>query len=68
MARKTLSEEIKEFQTGKKRLIPALIMVGVLGLFLPVLPGVAVLFLAFLLLFPKEGEAVIKRIREKIKV
>jgi uncharacterized protein YqgC (DUF456 family) len=63
MSGKKLSEEIREFQVSKKKLIPILIIVGLLGLVLPILPGVAVLFLAFLLLFPKEGENILKRIR-----
>ncbi len=65
--RKTLSEEIKEFQLHKKKLIPILLAAGLLGLVLPILPGAAILFLAFVLLFPKEGEALIQRIRAAFK-
>lgn len=63
MSNKPLNDEIKEFQIHKKKLIPVLIIVGLLGLALPILPGVAILFLAFLLLFPKEGDNFLKRIR-----
>jgi len=67
MSRKPLTEEIKNFQVSKKKLIPVLIIVGLLGLILPILPGVAILFLAFLLLFPGEGEKLIKRLRKLFK-
>lgn len=68
MNRKTLREEIREFQSHKQKLIPILIVVGLLGLVLPIIPGVAVLFLAFMLLFPKHGEQLLKRIRQTIKI
>ncbi len=68
MSNKTLTDEIKEFQKHKKKLIPAIIAVGILGLFLPIIPGVALLFLGFFLLFPRQGENLFNKIRRTIKI
>ena len=67
MLQKNLVEEIKDFRKDKKKLIPVVIVLGVLGLFLPILPGIALLFLGFLLIFPREGENLLQKIREKFK-
>ena len=67
MRKKDLVDEIKDFRKSKKKLIPVLIVLGILGLFLPILPGVALLFFGFLLIFPKEGEKLQKKIRSKFK-
>jgi len=68
MSRKTFTDEIRDFRRSKKKWIPILIIVGLLGLVLPIIPGVALLLLAFLLLFPKEGEAFLKRVRKSMKL
>lgn len=67
MPRKSLQEEIEDFQVEKKKLIPALLVAGVAGLVLPVLPGVALIVLALLLLNPRRGEEVIRKIRHFLK-
>lgn len=68
MQKKKLNDEIKEFQKSKKILIPALIFFGITGLFLPVIPGLAFLAMAFLLIFPKQGEDVISKLRNKLNI
>ncbi len=67
MRKKDLVDEIKDFRQNKKKLIPVVIVLGILGLFLPILPGVALLFFGFLLIFPKEGENLLKKVRSKFK-
>jgi len=67
MSKKNLVDEIRDFQKDKKKLIPVLIVLGILGLFLPILPGVALLVFGFLLIFPREGENLLKKIRSKYK-
>ncbi len=67
MRKKDLIDEIKDFRQNKKKLIPVVLVLGILGLFLPILPGVALLFFGFLLIFPKEGENLQKKIRSKFK-
>jgi hypothetical protein len=67
MSKKDLVDEIRDFQKDKKKLIPVLIVLGILGLFLPILPGVALLVFGFLLIFPREGENLLKKIRSKYK-
>ncbi|MFQ5649354.1 MAG: hypothetical protein ACE5IY_05380 [bacterium] len=67
MKKKRLAEEIKEFQQNKKMLIPILVVLGVLGLILPILPGIAFLFLAYVLVFPRQGQQAIVRIRKYLK-
>ncbi len=67
MSKKNLVDEVRDFQKNKKKLIPVLVVLGILGLFLPILPGVALLFFGFLLIFPREGENLLKKIRSKFK-
>ena len=67
MRKKDLVDEIKDFKENKKKLIPVVIVLGILGLFLPLLPGVVLLFFGFLLIFPKEGENLLKKIRSQFK-
>lgn len=66
MAKKYLLDEIRDFRQEKKKLIPILFMVGIWGLFLPVLPGVLFLFLGFALLFPRHGNDVLRKINKFI--
>lgn len=63
MLKKSLTEEMKDYQQSKKRVIPMLIVLGSIGLILPILPGIAILFLGFLLFSPRRGEKIIKKIR-----
>lgn len=67
MKRKMLLDEIREFQSAKKVIISGLVLLGVLGLLLPILPGTAFLLLAFLLVFPKDGERILNRIRKALR-
>ena len=67
MRKKDLVDEIKDFKENKKKLIPVVIVLGILGLFLPILPGVALLFFGLLLILPKEGENLLKKIRSQFK-
>jgi len=68
MKKTSLSEEIGRFQRDKKILIPVCLILGIFGLFLPIIPGVALLFLGFLLIFPSQGESILKRVRQKVKI
>ena len=68
MTEKPLTEEIRDFQKSKKVLIPILLVVGLAGLFLPILPGVALLFLGYLLIFPRQGEDFLQKIRSILKI
>ena len=67
MEKKELVDEIKDFRKNKKKLIPVIIVLGILGLFLPILPGIALLFFGFLLIFPKDGDNLLNKIRIKFK-
>ncbi len=67
MPRKALVDEIQTFQREKSRLIPALCVLGIAGLLLPVLPGMLFLALAFGLLFPREGERYLNKLVHKVR-
>jgi len=58
-----LYEEISKFIKTKKIIAIPLIILGLLGLILPIIPGTVFLVLAFLLLFPKDGEKLIEKIK-----
>lgn len=66
MRKKYLTEEIKDYQKDKKKLIPILIVLGLIGLIFPILPGLAILFISFLIISPRHGEEIIKKIRRFI--
>jgi len=59
---KELFDEIKSYKL--KRLITgcSLIFVGILGLILPIMPGWALIFLGLVLLFPRWGKKMVKKI------
>ncbi len=58
-----LREEIRQYQKKKTRFAIPILILGVLGLILPVIPGGALIVLGILLLFPLQGKRLIERIR-----
>ena len=66
MARRHLFQEIRDYQNKKKILVPALLVLGVAGLFLPILPGIALIILAILLLFPRHGEQLLQKVKSSL--
>jgi len=66
MEKKSLLDEIRAFQKGKKFIIPALIILGLAGIILPIIPGLAILAIAFMLIFPKQGRESLNRLRKNI--
>jgi len=66
MEKKSLLDEIRAFQKEKKFIIPALIILGFAGIILPIIPGLAILAIAFMLIFPKRGSESLKRLRKNI--
>jgi len=63
MHNNNLREEIRQFQKRKTRFAVPIIVLGLLGLVLPVIPGLALLALGVMLLFPMQGRRLIERIR-----
>lgn len=61
--RKSLYEEIVDFQCFKKYVGIPLIALGVAGLLLPLLPGLILIFLGFMLVVPRKAEEIIDKIR-----
>jgi len=68
MKKPSLQEEISQFQKDKKRLIPGLLMLGIVGLVLPIIPGVALLSIGVSLLSPGHGGAILKRLHDKFSI
>jgi len=64
MKNRPLYEDIAKFVKTKKILAIPLIILGLLGLILPVIPGTVFLVLALLLLFPKDGERLIEKLKK----
>ena len=52
MQKQPLHQEMRSFRRQKKVLIPVLILLGLVGLLLPVLPGLVLLALAAALMWP----------------
>jgi len=62
--KKSLYEQVIESRPLRKRYLAFfLIGLGLMGLVLPFLPGLALLFLGFMLIFPKKTEEFIRRVR-----
>jgi len=64
-----LREDIRLFRKRKSWYGVPLLILGVVGLILPVMPGWILIFLGILLLFPATGDRIIeklKRLRERI--
>ena len=59
-----LREEIRRFQRRKKWFAVPLIVLGLIMLFTPG-PGVAILLLGFMLLFPRDGERLLRWLKER---
>jgi uncharacterized membrane protein YbaN (DUF454 family) len=53
-----MRKDIREFGKRKVWLAVPLILVGILGLVLPIIPGIAFILLGVMLLFPKSGEKI----------
>ena len=64
----TLFDEIRTFQKQKFLIIPIIVLFGLLGLFLPIVPGITLLFFAFIILFPRKGEILIKKLRNFLEL
>ena len=67
MHQTNLRDEIRQFQKRKMRFAIPILLLGVLGLVLPIIPGVALIMLGILLLFPMQGRRLIDRIRRFIR-
>ena len=59
----SLYDEMKKFHSEKKIYIIALIIVGVLGLILPIIPGLLLIGVGIALISPKYGEALLEKIK-----
>ena len=53
-----MREEMRDFKKKKVWLAVPLILVGILGLILPVIPGIALILFGVMLLFPKSGQRI----------
>jgi len=53
-----MREEMRDFKKKKVWLAVPLILVGILGLILPVIPGIALILFGVMLLFPKSGQKI----------
>jgi len=59
----SLYEEMKKFQDEKKYYTIVLLVVGILGLIFPIIPGLFLIGLAIALISPKHGEVFLKKIK-----
>ena len=66
--RKSLRAQISEFQRQKNKTVSVLIGLGLVGLVIPIIPGLAFLGLAFLLLFPRRGDNILRKLKARVKL
>jgi len=64
---KRLTDEIKQFQKEKKWYGTGLMSLGMLGLILPVIPGLFLIASGVALISPKYGEELLEKIKAWIK-
>lgn len=64
--KESLYEEIKTFQGQKKIYFIILIVVGLLGLVFPVIPGLLLIGLGLALMCPKYGDILLDKVRKWI--
>lgn len=65
--KKPLYERVIESRPLRKKYMAFfLIGLGMVGLLLPFLPGLALLFIGLMLIFPKKAEKFIKKIRRAV--
>ena len=62
--KKSLYDEMKKFHSEKKIYIIVLIILGVLGLILPIIPGLLLIGVGIALISPKYGEALLEKIKK----
>ncbi|HDP99184.1 MAG TPA: hypothetical protein ENN22_08385 [bacterium] len=67
VTKKSLFEEIKQFNRDKKKYALILLIVGFAGLLLPVIPGLMLIVLGIMLLHPKLGQALSEKIKDWVK-
>jgi len=60
----SLYDEMKKFQREKKNYIIALILLGILGLIFPFIPGLLLIGLGIALISPKHGEALLEKTKQ----
>ena len=61
--KKSLYDEMKKFQDEKKYYVIVLLVLGILGLIFPIIPGLLLIGLAIALISPKHGEFFLKKIK-----
>lgn len=65
--KKTLYDEMKKFQNEKKMYVIVLILLGCVGLILPVLPGLLLIGLGFVMISPYHGSVLLDKVKEKLR-
>ena len=66
MTNRPLYREIVKFGKTKKLIAIPLIILGLAGLILPIIPGIALLVFAVMLLFPRDGDKIIQKIKQML--
>jgi len=65
-ARARLDEKLARWRKNKYRTAAGFLLLGLLGLFLPVIPGLLFLGIAFWLIFPKQAEKIWGDLKRKL--
>lgn len=65
--RNSLYEEMKNFQKEKKLYFFLLIVVGLLGLIFPVIPGLFLIAVGIALISPRHGDKILNRLKKWVK-
>ena len=63
----SLTEEIKQFQKEKKWYVTALLFLGIIGLVLPIIPGLLLIAAGVMLISPKYGNELLEKTKNWVR-
>ena len=67
ISKKTLRDEILNFNEKKYVFLIPLAIIGIIGLLIPIIPGLLILFLVFAIVAPDKANDTVRKVRDWIQ-
>ena len=64
--KRKIRDEIRTFRRIRPYIAIPLLVIGVIGLVFPVIPGLALIFVGVMLLLPRTGDKLVRTIKSKL--